>query len=216
MRIIFITLFNLFVIIIHSQQWTEVGLNLGMSFYNGDLNESRLFYQPALTYGILMKLNINNRYAVKFAAKNLKLRASDSDFENVYQNSRQNSFQSQVWDVVLQTEFNFLPYNQLLREKESLSPYITAGIGGGYLTNSGSVILVLPFGIGMKLRLNKRMGLASEWTFRKTFSDKVDNTYNITSSEKKSLIHNNDWYSIIGVIFTYNISKLRVECPAYE
>ena len=215
MRLLISYIFLLVTVNVFTQQWTDVGVNLGLSFYNGDLNESKLFYKPSFSRGVLFKFNLDTRYSVKFAVKNCNLNGSDSDFNNPYQNSRRNSFQIKVWDVVLQTEFNFLPYNPLDIGKDFISPYVTAGIGGS-LINTSTPIFVLPFGIGLKQKINRRIGIAGEWTFRKTFYDSIDETTNVISGDKRSFIHNNDWYSFFGFIVTYNISKLRIECPAYD
>jgi len=218
MRFLLITIFLVFVCFCKAQKWTDIGFNLGISSYNGDLNETRLFYNPAFSKGLLFKHNINERYAAKLAVTNANLRSSDLEYEKTVQNIPRNPFKTKVWDVVLQAEFNFLPYNQLELGTNPISPYVAAGIGGARFESAGNIfnIFSIPFGIGMKYKITTRIGISSEWTFRKTFNDAIDNTENLIIEGTKSKIHNNDWYSFLHFMVTYNISKLRIECPAYE
>ena len=118
----------------------------------------------------------------------------------------------------MQTEFNFLPYNLMMRENDFISPYVTAGMGAAIMPGLESpLVLTVPFGLGLKVRVTQRLGLGGEWSFRKTFTDQIDGIENILiSGAKHSNIHNNDWYSFAGLNITYNISKIRIECPAYD
>ena len=43
MRLLISYIFLLVTVNVFTQQWTDVGVNLGLSFYNGDLNESKLY-----------------------------------------------------------------------------------------------------------------------------------------------------------------------------
>ncbi|MFC2137378.1 DUF6089 family protein [Bacteroidota bacterium] len=200
---------------LRGQARTEIGANAGLSFYNGDLNESKLFYNPKTYYGFMVKRNFNERYAIRLALKKVNLGIKDANVGVIDQIYGQNSFDSHVWDVVLQTEFNFLPYNPLELKEDFISPYITGGLGLIYVSNTFS--MTIPFGLGIKVRIDKRLGIGAEWSFRKTFTDIIDNGIeNIITEDYSSIYHNNDWFSVIGVFVTYNISKLRIECPAYN
>jgi hypothetical protein len=213
-------LFKIFLVLISSssfaQQWADVGANLGIGFYSGDINDEKLFYNPRLSKSVIYKLNINDRYSAKLSVTNSKIEGADTDFNNPYQNNRQNTFQTGVWDVVLQTEFNFLSYNPLEVGKKPISPYVSLGFGAIYISSIGKPVLAVPFGIGLKYKLYGRVGIGCEWTFRKTFNDEMDGTVDLTALNKHSLIHNNDWLSFINLVATYNITKIRIECPAYE
>jgi len=214
-RIIVFFVFCFLPIIIRSQARTEMGVNTGLSFYNGDLNESKLFYNPKIYYGFMLKRNFNERYALRLALKKVNLGIENANVGVIDQIYQQNSFESRVWDVILQTEFNFLPYNPLELKDDFISPYITAGLGIIHISKTYS--LSIPFGLGLKYKINKRLGIGTEWTFRKTFTDIIDNGIeNIVTEEYSSIYHNNDWFSVIGLFITYNISKLRIDCPAYN
>ena len=213
---IFISLIVCFIpILLKSQARTEIGVNTGLSFYYGDLNESKLFYSPKIYYGFMVKRNFNERYALRLALKKVNLGVKSANVGVIDQIYHQNSFDSHVWDVVLQTEFNFLPYNPLELKEDFISPYITGGLGIIYVSNTFS--LTIPFGLGLKVKIDKRLGVGTEWTFRKTFTDIIDNGIeNIITDDYSSIYHNNDWFSVFGVFVTYNISKLRIDCPAYN
>ena len=97
------------------------------------------------------------------------------------------------------------------------TPYITTGFSGALILSSDPAsdnLLSLPVGLGVKLNVSKRITAGAEWSFRKTFNDRLDGLEN--PSGKYSVLHNNDWYSFLGVFITYKFFNFAAECPAYE
>jgi hypothetical protein len=74
----------------------------------------------------------------------------------------------------------------------------------------------------MKYAINKRLGIAAEWSYRKTFTDYIDqlpaDTYTQTASinnKQLSYSSSKDWYSFAGISFTYKFALGSSKCPAY-
>jgi len=49
----------------------------------------------------------------------------------------------------------------------------------------------------------------------KTFNDTIDD-YSSPDDGRKPFLHNNDWFSFIGLIYTYRIPNNSYICPAYN
>jgi hypothetical protein len=204
---------------VKAQRNADIGVFAGTAYYMGDINPNRHFYRPSLSFGFLYRYNINARYAVRANAYVVDLSGNDLDFPERLNPDRPlnpQRFQTSLLDLALQAEFNFLSYTPSGVNWE-YSPYITAGLAGSMIMGSdvdATNTLTIPFGIGVKVNLTSRLSGGAEWGFRKTFSDALDGVEN--PSGTSSLIHNNDWYSIIGIFITYKFFNFATECPAYD
>ena len=107
-------------------------------------------------------------------------------------------------------EFNFFPYLPEVK-KWDYTTYISCGIGYVSVSN---IPITIPFGIGFKLNVTNTICTGLEWSFRKTFNDLIDNKKNATNIN--SIIHNNDWYSFLGIFVTYRFFNFMIDCPAYD
>jgi hypothetical protein len=206
-------------VFVSAQRNANFGVIGGISYYMGDINPSRHFYNPSYAIGAIYRININPRYAVRGNAYYTTLSGSDNDFPGLLHPDRPfepASFSTSLLDMNIQGEFNFLPFTPNVGIFR-YTPYISAGIGFSMAlsTDAGAGHhLTLPFGIGAKLNLSKKISTGIEWSFRKTFTDLIDGQVNPT--EVQSLIHNNDWYSYLGVFITYKFLNYATDCPAYE
>jgi hypothetical protein len=214
-KIIIIAVFSGIIIGAKAQKKVDLGIFGGGSYYLGDINQSKQFYSLSYAFGGLYRYNINPRYTIRGSIYYGNLQADDQDFNNRFQQSRDNSFSGTVLDATLQLEFNFMPYSTFGRAGE-YTVYTTGGIGVAFINISGpSSPLVIPFGVGAKVNLGKKMGIGIEWGFRKMFYDELDGYANPVDPEYRSFIHNNDWYSIAGISLTYKIYGGSEDCPAY-
>lgn len=139
------------------------------------------------------------------------------DFKNDFQQDRGLSFTTSFMDLALNAEFNFFQYRPTKR-KDNYSPYVTGGIGYNLVFSPdvrGSTAVVLAYGAGFKFNVSKRVSSGIEWTFRKTFNDRLDGIEN-PGADYATFNHNNDWYSIVGIFVTYKFLKYLTECPAYD
>jgi len=202
-----------------AQRNTNFGVFAGTAYYMGDINPSRHVYRPSISLGALYRYNLNTRYALRLGAYFADLSGDDLDFPKALNPDRHLSparFNISLLDLSLQVEFNFLPYTPNLG-KWAYTPYISTGIAGALVMSSDvdvQNLLGLPLGIGVKVNLTSRLNAGAEWSFRKTFSDHIDGLEN--PSGVSSLLHNNDWYSFLGVFITFKFLTFASECPAYN
>lgn len=217
------------------QQSVDVGIFGGAGTYFGDMTKTELKKSVKPAYGAFMRYNFNPRYALRFNVLNGAIGA-DGEFE-----AQPWDFKKNVWDVSLQFEFNFFKY--IVGDKETpYSTYLFAGVGMQYyeykldpikleplvdpsyfdnVSPEGPVYApTIPFGLGFKFNLSKRIGLGLEAGLRKTFSDKLDNlddplSYtppNVDQSVEPPVqvtyadsYHNNDWTAYAGIHLVYKL-----------
>ncbi len=206
----------------------DFGIFGGASYYQGDINHSRLLYKPMLSYGGLLRYAFHTRWALRASIFGGTLKGNDVDFKNNYQLFRSATFSTPIVEVTGQIECNFLPY-RIGDKKKNWTPYIATG--ATFLVASYADHVYQPaiaFGIGLKKNFSSRFSLGLEWTYRKTFTDGLDNlswykTIPTTTTENAHLImkqkayyHQKDYYAFIGIFFTYKLKFFEEVCNAFE
>ncbi|NJK84206.1 MAG: PorT family protein [Saprospiraceae bacterium] len=109
-----------------AQEGWEVGGWLGASHYFGDLNTNFSLNAPGFAAGAVFRYNFNNRIALKFSGNYGQVSADDASSKNIFERSRNLSFQSNIWEMANQIEFNFMPYTHGSRD-EFFTPYLFGG-----------------------------------------------------------------------------------------
>jgi hypothetical protein len=220
MKNIFILICIFFCLPVFAQNKSDLGVSVGTSYYMGDINPSRLFYSPKFNAGIIYRYNLNTRYVLKGELNYVALSGNDKDFSDPYQQSRNATFNSELYDITTQFEFNFLPlvFNE---RKMSFSPFVSTGLAAALTLNSSSkktFEFVFPFALGVRVTVGKKWSTGLQWSFRKTFNDtNIDGIDNSPlPPSMKSYLINNDWYSFAGIFLTYKIFDFGIPCPAYE
>lgn len=243
-------------------QALEAGLFAGGCYYLGDLNPGKQFLNYDLAYGVLVRYVIDDRWAVKISATRGTVKGNSS--KSAYMPERQLAFTSPVTDFSAVAEFNFFDFYVGSR-KNWITPYIYAGFsfflfnpknGGVALRDIGTEGQILgyegrqpyktysfgiPFGLGVKVSLSRRFGLAVFWEMHKTFTDYLDDvsktyylngpainrndpsqvlsdpTMSYTPGMQRGNSKNNDWYSFSGVTLTYRFNLItRKRCRDLE
>lgn len=228
----------------------EFGLFLGGSYYNGEFNPSKHIVsviKPA--GGIFYDAHINARYTFRTIATVGELFGSDDMFDTGLNNFRDLEFKARVIDLSGMIMFNFINFGNSFTEKP-YTPYIFAGLSifnvnpeitslnsdsasTAFPKQTGSsnlTSIAFPFGAGFKAIFgNLTLGL--EWSFRKTFTDKVDGLenqydtgnvngdpiqYNQPQGFQQGMFNTNDWYSFIGFTLSYRPSKEKNACPSMD
>ena len=219
MKKVHLVLFLLFVFlgVAKAQSNIELGIFTGTSHYLGDINQERLFYAPSFSFGGFYSYILNPRYAIKATVISAPIRGNDTDFANEFQQARAAQFKTNITDIAVQFEFNFLEYKYSARKK-SFSPYVSGGLGIAMINQAGdfSYNFIMPFGLGAKFHLTRRLSVAGLWEFRKTFMDTMEGRDFNQNSEFSSTFHNNDWYYVVGVSLSYKINYYKLLCPAYD
>lgn len=182
---------------IFAQEGWEAGFWAGGSQYFGDLNTTFKINTPHLAGGVAARYNFNERLGLKFAAGATRISADDANSGNDFERARNLNFESQIVDMSVGFEFNFLPYVHGSRD-QFFTPYLFAGLAGFYfdpqaeyqdemyslreLGTEGqfkgeeyySITGAYNYGIGLKVDLSYRVSLNFELAMRSTFTDYLD------------------------------------------
>ena len=185
-------------------QILEVGGSVGLSYYMGDINPRIPFVQSNLGWGALVRYYDGTRWAFRVAYSNLQLNCSDK--ASGYRPERGLSFNTNVHDIAVVAEFNFFDYFTGSK-RNGLSPYIFGGISvlmfnpkaddgtelynlltdtdGDELIDENTapsakyrkVAASIPFGIGLKYSVSRRIGVAMEWRWHYAITDWLDDCH---------------------------------------
>jgi hypothetical protein len=181
----------------------EFGIGVGAAHYFGDLNTRAKLNRPKLAAGLFFRKNFGNYMALRIAGTFAQIGYSDIyNAHNEYMQRRNLSFNSKIWELGLQGDFNFYrfmpgepdfnwtpyvtlgvsvfnydPYAYLNGEKYFLRQLGTEGQGNSAYPDRkpySSMALAIPFGVGAKYSINSRMNLGFEIVYRFTNSDYLD------------------------------------------
>jgi len=203
-----ITAFALFVTSFVSAQNSfvqegEFGIGIGAAHYFGDLNMRPRFNRPKIAGNIFFRKNFGNYIAARVSASFAQVGYSDVyNKDNEFMRRRNLSFNSAIWELGLQGDFNFYrfmpgepdfrftpyitvgaslfnydPYAYLDDEKYSLRELGTEGQGSTAYPDRkaySSMAFAIPFGVGVKYAINERINIGFEIVHRFTNTDYLD------------------------------------------
>ena len=182
---------------LRAQAGWEAGLHVGAGHYFGDLNTDFSLNDPGINLAAVARYNFSNRWSTRLMASYMRVAASDADSPNNYERARNLHFRSDVLDLGLGMEFNFLRYDHGSRD-DFWTPYVFAsfmvsqfdpqaeldgqwvdlrdfGTEGQFLGEEYyTTALGLTYGIGVKLDLTYEWSLNFELNARQLFSDYLD------------------------------------------
>lgn len=194
----------------------DLGVQLGMSGYLGDANESNIFKHPGFSGGISFRYLPNVRYAIRGIFTTAGLSGNTADSDNVLPGGASYSFKSQVYDLGARFEFNFMPYGigETYKRLKRWTPYLAVGVGVTLAVCDGQshVAPNIPMAFGFKYKVKERLNLGLEFSMTKVFSDHVDGELADLYMIKSSFLKNTDWYSNISVSLTYEFGKRCSTC----
>ena len=198
---------------------TELGAFAGFSYYLGDINPRKHFYNPGLSLGAMIKHNFTEHHCLRANVFWGQISGNDLDETNEYQRMRAQSFQTSLLDCHVGYEFSFMPY-VINRRTKGYTPYIFAAAGYSLILSTTSGMaenhVTVPFGVGFKYQFNHNTAIGCEWGMRKTFTDKLDGVLNPGPDGSYSRSHNNDWYSFAGIFITFKIFEKGADCPGIK
>lgn len=241
----------------------EVGIMLGGSYYIGDLNPRKQFNLTQPAGGIFYRFTPNYRYAFRGGFNYGNIMGDDSQSEDADQIQRNLNFKSRIMEFHAIAEFNFLEYRisndkykfttflylgldvfnfkpraQMDNFWIDLQPLRTEGQTKGYKLTQ----VAIPFGLGVKMNVSKKVGIGIEWGPRKTFTDYLDDvsgTYpnpfvspfssingmklsdrskNAGSNvnEQRGNPRTKDWYFFFGLTLNFKLNFVAPPCYAYD
>lgn len=184
-------------------QQGEIGISVGAAHYFGDLNTNASVNRPKMAMGLFFRKQFGNYIALRVAGNYAQLGYSDRySKDNEFQRRRNLSFNTNVWELAVQGDFNFFkflpgdpayrftpyvtlgvgvfsydPYAFLGGQKIFLRPLGTEGQGSSLYPDRktyGSMAICLPFGVGVKYNVNDRFNVGLEIVHRFTSTDYLD------------------------------------------
>ncbi|MBN1926649.1 MAG: hypothetical protein JW798_12515 [Prolixibacteraceae bacterium] len=198
------------------QQTADIGLFGGGNIPITDYDQMNLLQSVYPAFSLFYRYNFNSRFALRINATYGTTGAS-----GVF-NSAPVSFQKNIMGLGAFIEVNYLDF-LLGVEKMKFSPYVYTGVGFMYFptaTGAYSFSPNLPIGLGVKYALFKQFGIGADVSFRKTFSDDIDNLNNPHQqyglTDVNDIFHNNDWIVYFGLTLNYKFYLGKKPCPAYE
>ncbi len=241
---------------------TDFGIFLGGSYYIGDLNPVRHFALTQPAGGVHFRYNIDSRFAGRANLWYGTVQGNDARSESFSQQQRNLNFKSKIMEFSAIMEFNFMEY-KIGSEKHPFSPFAFLGVGlfkfepqgnlGGNWVNLQPLTtegqdrryklggLSIPFGVGVKVNLAKRLGLGIEWGMRKTFTDYIDdvhgtyadpgdlpNSLAVLMADRSAIPEQQvtnvgrqrgnpatkDWYSFTGITLNFKLNLKSEPCYA--
>ncbi len=182
-------------------QQGEFGITAGAAHYFGDINTRAGLNRPKPAVGIFFRKQFGNYIGMRIAGRYAQLGYSDTYSKNDYQKARNLSFNTNIFELGIQGDFNFFkfvpndpnysftpyvtlgvgiftydPYAFLDGEKIFLRPLGTEGQTGGYLGRKSynTMAICIPFGVGIKYSLTEKVNISFEVAQRFTTTDYLD------------------------------------------
>ncbi len=181
----------------------EFGISAGAAQYFGDLNPDMHFNTPKLAVGIFFRKNLTDYIALRIQGGFAQLGYSDVyNTQNAVDLRRNLSFNSNVWQLGIQGDFNFFrfipgdgdhrwtpymtigigmfsfdPYAYLAGQKYYLRELGTEGQGTAAYPDRqhySNIAANIPLGIGFKYNLNPKLNIGFEIVYNFTTTDYLD------------------------------------------
>ena len=226
-----------------SAQSYDYGGGLGVATYTGDL--VRRFDQGNVgTQGTLFgRRNFDNVWSLRAGLSFGRLAAADSvsriDLPSI---NRDAYFKGNIYEFSAVMEYHFIDFLHP-QSVYRFSPYGFFGLGYSYFSGSGRSNFsidpeggnyrlgtpIIPFGIGIKYKLNEKWMLGAELGFRATFTDFLDkldgrlptssivpdpNGGNQRIRISRGNFSDNDWYYFFGLTISYSMNSIK--CYIYN
>lgn len=182
-------------------QTGEFGITAGGAHYFGDLNNRAAFNRPKPALGIFFRKQFSNYISARITGHFAQLGYSDKYSKNEFQRLRNLSFNTNIYEVAIQGDFNFFKFIPA-DPSHSFTPYVTLGVGAfsfdpyayydgrkiflrplgtegqmvGYQGRKpySTTALCVPFGAGIKYNLTEKVNISFEVSHRLTFTDYLD------------------------------------------
>ncbi len=181
-------------------QQGEFGITAGVAHYFGDLNNKAAINRPKPAFGIFFRKQFGNYTGLRVGAHYAQLGYSDIYSKNEFQQRRNLSFNTNIFEFALQGDFNFFKFVPNDPD-HSFTPYVTLGIGifsydpYAYYNGEknflrplntegetfyknrkayGAMSLCFPIGAGFKFNLSQNVNVSFEVSHRFTGTDYID------------------------------------------
>jgi opacity protein-like surface antigen len=183
-------------------QDVHINLFAGSANYSGDLQSRGFTFDQALfTIGLGAGYEYSNKLMLRAGVHYAQLNAQDQYQQNTLRRLRNLSFATNLWEGHVAAEYHFLgmtdrvfsPYAMAGLAVFTYNPYAYTPVSAGGqkvflrplstegqgLTNSNRSTysltqFAIPFGAGVRMKLNDKISVGAEIGYRKTFTDYID------------------------------------------
>lgn len=198
----------------------EAGAALGAGFGLTDVN-SQFFGSTQLAGGALLRLVLNPRSAIKFAAGYTQLTGSTEQVKTFLPanpdaaGTERLVFKAKapVYSLTALYELHFLPYGFAsdYRGYHRLVPYLQGGLGAVYSPEGKAFSPAIPIGAGLKYKVGARLNLGLEYQMLFTLSDKLEGLKAPTGISSTGFRHK-DHLGQALITLTYDLSPRCPDC----
>jgi hypothetical protein len=178
----------------------EFGITAGAAHYFGDLNNRAAINRPKIALGAFFRKQFGNYTSLRITGHFAQLGYSDKYSKNEFQQRRNLSFNTNIFEIAARGDFNFFKFNPT-DPAHSFTPYATVGVGifsyDPYAFYNGQKIylrplntegetfyqgrkaygtmaLCFPIGFGVKYAISQKVNLSFEIAHRFTTTDYID------------------------------------------
>ena len=178
----------------------EFGITAGLAHYFGDLNNRAAINRPKIALGVFFRKQFGNYTSLRISGHYAQLGYSDKYSNNEYQQRRNLSFNTNIFEIAARGDFNFFKFIPT-DPNHSFTPYATIGVG--FFTYDpyafyngekvylrplntegqtfyqgrkayGTMAICFPVGFGVKYAVSDKINISFEIAHRFTTTDYID------------------------------------------
>ena len=176
-------------------QTLELGVHGGVAGYIGDLNQDNPVKVSGMSVGGFAKMNFDGYWGLGLHYTHGVIAGNDENSSNAQFRARNINFRTPLNEVLLRVDFNFFDYFSGGGTKK-FSPYVFTGVGGvlfkptarynaetykvhdykteGQANEYKNYALTIPYGLGIKYRVNSNVSVFTELGYRTSNTDYLD------------------------------------------
>jgi hypothetical protein len=179
----------------YNDRYFSLTAGTGHTLYLGELNNKKGFQQGLSNLNLGVECRLLTRWAARAEFVYYNISGSDTYAEDSSFNKQRNlSFRSNNFEGQLGALYYFKPYNKIYHQRRKFEPYAHVAVGvttvnpkaqldGKWealrpLATEGTTYkgtaIVIPFGVGVKARINEFINLVGEVGYRYAFTDRLD------------------------------------------
>lgn len=207
-------------------QQFEVGAYGGGANVIGDVGNTTYINPNDVALGGIFKWNRSERHSFRFSLIYAQTSLNDADSSEERRKERGYSFDNSILEFSAGMEYTFWEFD-LNSGNPASTPYIYTGasyllyeesrfLGGMQSDFDQGRSFAIPIALGYKATLGTNFIAALEIGARYTFTDNLDGSNPISSSDGDILAfgnkNNNDWYVFTGITLSYTFGRQPCYC----
>ena len=230
LKVCILVLIVIFSYTLNAQKTYDVGLYLGGTGYVGEIGNKSFFAPNRGFFGVLGKLNFNDKIAVRGSFVYMQLHGDDRDADDGYRGFGRGkslfySFENRNIEGTIALEYT--PFQLFSNSSLPVSPYLQAGFSVLYgdelyyplSAGNEDVVAIdygnqtktaIPLGVGLKAFVSPKIQVGIEYVVHLSSTDNLDGTEpepDVLAPNRMSYFQKNDIYNYLGLTLTYRLGK---------